>query len=501
VKANQSPSRVEISPIILDPAGDSGNRRLLEFAGFIIAVALLTVLQLKIFSLPPDDDAYISFRYAFNALLGHGLVWNVGEYVEGFSNPLFTLLLIPFAPQAETAAWLLTFISHLAGAGFVFLLAGHWRLPRWPLGLLAGTAPAAILSVQSLLETSLFAALFSGVIWSRTRRRSRALAAMMTMLALVRPEGALVLGLFILYDLLEPERRAFLRATLWPLAPIAAIAAWEIFRIGYYHDFLPNTFYAKSGSPLGNLKLGLPYVLGFFLFSPALAAGLWPAKRNRPLAVLAGIWILYVIAIGGDWLYYHRFLVHLLPVLLLSGALLLRRRRVLLGVYLVLILIGFTALETKWLISPVRTLALEANAFSDHFSAMTEAEDGETVAMGRIGYFGYRNMNLRVLDMFGLTDRHIARTPAHEEVGLKAHDHYDADYVLSRRPDFFITSKVFRTSSPDRLVIDNLNHLHFEERDLLNHPAFRREYRPVAKQLGRETWIWYWQRADRSPAD
>jgi hypothetical protein len=58
---------------------------------------------------------------------------------------------------------------------------------------------------------------------------------MMTMLAWCAPEGALVLGLFILYDLLEPERRAFLRATFGRCAPIAAIAAWEIFRIGYYH--------------------------------------------------------------------------------------------------------------------------------------------------------------------------------------------------------------------------------------------------------------------------
>ena len=32
------------------------------------------------------DDAYISFRYARNLIEGHGLVWNPGEYVEGYTN-------------------------------------------------------------------------------------------------------------------------------------------------------------------------------------------------------------------------------------------------------------------------------------------------------------------------------------------------------------------------------------------------------------------------------
>ncbi len=42
------------------------------------------------------DDAFIYFRYLDNLLyLGHGLVFNSGEYVEGFSSPLWAILLIP----------------------------------------------------------------------------------------------------------------------------------------------------------------------------------------------------------------------------------------------------------------------------------------------------------------------------------------------------------------------------------------------------------------------
>ena len=45
-------------------------------------------------SLPPIvvDDAFISYRYAWNLVAGHGLVFNIDEYVEGYSNFLWVLL-------------------------------------------------------------------------------------------------------------------------------------------------------------------------------------------------------------------------------------------------------------------------------------------------------------------------------------------------------------------------------------------------------------------------
>ncbi len=32
------------------------------------------------------DDAFVSFRYAQNLVEGRGLVFNAGEYVEGYTN-------------------------------------------------------------------------------------------------------------------------------------------------------------------------------------------------------------------------------------------------------------------------------------------------------------------------------------------------------------------------------------------------------------------------------
>ena len=38
------------------------------------------------------DDAYVSYRYARSLVEGHGLTFNPGELVEGFSNPLWVFL-------------------------------------------------------------------------------------------------------------------------------------------------------------------------------------------------------------------------------------------------------------------------------------------------------------------------------------------------------------------------------------------------------------------------
>ena len=40
-----------------------------------------------------QDDAFISFRYARNLVDGHGLVFNPGERVEGYTNFLWTVLM------------------------------------------------------------------------------------------------------------------------------------------------------------------------------------------------------------------------------------------------------------------------------------------------------------------------------------------------------------------------------------------------------------------------
>ena len=91
------------------------------------------------------DDTYISLRYAQNLVHGHGLVYNRGEHVEGYTNFLWTLALaiplllrlspIPFAKLACDAL-------ALACAPLIFMLASEsLSSPGVPRSNDSGTRP------------------------------------------------------------------------------------------------------------------------------------------------------------------------------------------------------------------------------------------------------------------------------------------------------------------------------------------------------------------------
>ena len=78
------------------------------------------------------DDAFVYFRYIDNLLFLHlGLVYNAGEYVEGFSSPFWTLLLIPLRATGIDY-WLL--VRALAGGAFLAFALLLVRLNRDFLG-------------------------------------------------------------------------------------------------------------------------------------------------------------------------------------------------------------------------------------------------------------------------------------------------------------------------------------------------------------------------------
>jgi arabinofuranosyltransferase len=58
-------------------------------AGVALAFAVWLAVRLAWLA----DDSFISFRYAWNLVHGHGLVYNAGEYVEGYTNLLWTILM------------------------------------------------------------------------------------------------------------------------------------------------------------------------------------------------------------------------------------------------------------------------------------------------------------------------------------------------------------------------------------------------------------------------
>ena len=103
------------------------------------------------------DDAFIDVRVVNNVLAGHGPVYNVGERVEAYTNPLWVLALVAFRgllPILSVEWWAVVLGIGLTVIGVVLASTATTRFGRrqaaglvLPLGALmvAVVAPRALL--------------------------------------------------------------------------------------------------------------------------------------------------------------------------------------------------------------------------------------------------------------------------------------------------------------------------------------------------------------------
>jgi tetratricopeptide (TPR) repeat protein len=455
-----------------------------------------------------QDDAYISFRYAKNLVEGHGLVFNPGERVEGYSNFSWTLLMAlvlraGLLPPETAATWIgiaCAVGAILCAARLARALEGRWGTASvLAAALVAGTSAFAMWCTGGL-ETALFtflvtAALERGLSPGAGSRAGAAAAALFSLATLTRPEAPLLFALWFAPRVLGtlarsgavpsaagaaadaagpgPDAagpRALLREALIFALPLVPYAAWKLW---YFGDLLPNTFYAKAGTSREYLERGLAYAreyfgaYGLYGAAPALAvlaaarAGLRSAE-TRLLIVWLGF-AAYVITVGGDVLHVHRFWLPVLPagcVLAARGAdacgrWLARRAgrpraAVPAAAAVAAAMIG-VGLARNW--DPIQ-LRREAEIGFVRNMAETGSwlarsfPEGAKIAITTIGAVSYTS-GLVVIDMLGLTDRTVARDPRRLE-GLDdtwREINYNAESVLARRPDLILFSTGVRPSA------------------------------------------------------
>ena len=85
--------------------------------GVIFIVETIFVVDGKPYS-ALFDDAMISMTYARNFAEGHGLVWNVGDRVEGYTNPLWVVFMAGFHLLPIPENWISLAIQ-VAGGDFL----------------------------------------------------------------------------------------------------------------------------------------------------------------------------------------------------------------------------------------------------------------------------------------------------------------------------------------------------------------------------------------------
>jgi hypothetical protein len=98
---------------------------------------------------------------------------------------------------------------------------------------------------------------------------------------------------------------------------------------------------------------------------------------------------------------------------------------------------------------------------------------GATIAANNVGALAYAS-RLHVLDMLGLTDRHIAKAPG-KKVGIPAHESHDGEYVLDQMPDFIFYGMPKRYPKPPSLAQITRGG-YPSDQDLKSDPRFAQEY-------------------------
>ncbi|MGH8004270.1 MAG: hypothetical protein ACRECJ_06075, partial [Limisphaerales bacterium] len=199
-----------------------------------------------------QDDAFISFRYVRNFLDGHGLVFNIGERVEGYTNFFWIMLLALLTklglPLIETARW--TGVLAAIGTLGVCMYAARRYYPErgW---IWIAAAPFLLAANGALaywagsgLETALFTLLAAAGAATYFSRPAFSLL-FIALATLTRPEGGLLAFLFGVIGILLKQKNWKQTLTFWGVLALLLLP-FAIFKYFYYGSLLPNPFYAKT---------------------------------------------------------------------------------------------------------------------------------------------------------------------------------------------------------------------------------------------------------------
>ncbi|MBI5708987.1 MAG: hypothetical protein HZC42_01600, partial [Candidatus Eisenbacteria bacterium] len=398
---------------------------------FLVPLLLLLAARLWAWMLLPlaSEDAYITFRYARNLAAGHGLLYNPGARIMGFSSPPWALWsALGYGLLRDPVAWARW--TSLAADALTLLLVGTMLARRASAGARAGAwcftlffaawPFFAVVSASGLESASMLCLVALAA--TLTGRGSALGGPALGALALWRPEGmaaALVLGIGA-----RPRERVV--AALLAAAGLTALAL-------YFGSPVPQSVLAKSalyGTPgpwSGRVwwRWLVPVLPGGNAFSgegaqlfplavvlaPALAAGaraLWRERRDplaRTVVAALVVWFGYAaLGVAYFWWYLAVPLGGIAALAAVGLPAIVRGR----GLYAAVALYVLTA----WLAGRTFYLGRAQNEYFGFARAgswlAAHAGPGEKVMLEPIGMVGYA-APLVVVDEIGLVSPAVAR--------------------------------------------------------------------------------------------
>jgi len=466
------------------------------------AVAVLPALVLVCFQaswpLPFfSDDSFISLRYSARLLEGHGLTWTTDgagqlEYVEGYSNLLWVVLTAALGAlgiELVMAARILGGICTVLG---LWWLASAIRPSNGKNAICAAVAPLLVASTQPVMIWTLaglegplvFALLalgFAGLMRRFADEHRDPDFARTTLLwcglpfaavCLTRPDGPLWAlmagtGLFAM-SWSQGLATAVQRALFFGLPALLFVAVQMAFRLSYYGDYVPNTAHVKAEFDPASFGPGFEFVKGALTAMPGLAIAaalgivvLMLQRRTRAftlvllLPVLA--WLTYLMVIGGDHFPGLRLLHGVIVPLALLGAMALRASSNTTMRIVIAIVIGLAG--GYWNFDVTRTHPRSHEARNERWEwehkivgeaiGRAFADQQPRLAVDSAGALPYYS-KLPTLDMLGLCDRTIAKTPFPAWLQTvkpgtpkpPGHLRGNGDYVMQQEPDLILFKSI-----------------------------------------------------------
>ncbi|UCD94772.1 MAG: hypothetical protein JSU69_01595 [Candidatus Zixiibacteriota bacterium] len=449
------------------------------------------------------DDAFISFRYAVNLIDGHGLVFNVGEKVEGYTNFLWTILIAlgmasGIDPSALTQVLgILSFAVTAVILGFLSWKLFHARARQAALFIPLSSLCLLLhrdyqVYATSGLETSWTAMLvcLGAALQILARRKGAYLVGGLVLIlaGMSRPDAMIFYVVGIAYVLIAGEKK--ISSVIYYLLPLIILyLPYWIIRYNYYGYPFPNTYYAKSAD-LSYFKQGFLYLWLYFktyyILFVMIPAIIWLTLK-KPLigrhmsdriqrSILVSLlfivpYVFYVVKTGGDFMF-ARFFIPITPVMFFLLETSLHKlidnnglRYFLAALIVITVSFRFDQYpsggvregisDERFYYPPEKTeAARETGLKIREYLADTDY----TVAFygAHAMYVYYAGVPVAIESDAGLTDEYIAHLPLPRRGRVGHEKHAPVEYLYERKVNF-----VFKTSLPSVSTWDRLRVITF----------------------------------------
>lgn len=423
---------------------------------FYVAVTILIFILFYLNIPNYVDDAYITLKYARNFLEGNGLVWNIGEYVQGYTNFLHLILISLFGyifNDLYLSSYIVNFISYFA---LVFLLFKHRymrELANQSLILITiiSSSPIIVWTLGGM-ETVLFTFFILYSFFELESKKDNKLnyfysGLLINLAMLTRPDAAIFAFIYFVIILFNHKN---IKGLIYYISTFVILFCYILWTYNYYGDILPNTYYVKSYG-IGNFKYEFGFYYLFFIIKRPmflipiyLFLKLFYKKYEfTKYDAIILIFLSYIVNVGGDHMTAFRFYAPVIPFLTLAIFSLINQAKKINDILLkciILILITsqiFYSSLTPRSRDKVTKVGKEVGIFINY-----NFEKNSLIALNTAGTLPYFAKDFKYIDMLGLNDKVISRRRIDTLTTIMqkypGHSKGDGSYVLGRKPDYII---------------------------------------------------------------